>query len=288
MESSLRRAGRVLHSRYTHGRPQLLIQRRYDFSTKVKPVQNSSPSHDLSKPPLQIRLPGPNWLWSPLYPLSYPFAAYSRATKSRPYLTQFISSLVIFFLGDISSQYLQRSIPAHSFEKPPFSTTTDVSAPSPADSVPTSSRYDPQRSIRALIIGGTVSIPTYHWFIYLSNLFPQLPHRRSLWMKVIVNQIVYAPIFSAYFFTIHSLLSGHGGDTIGSRFSAAWVRVKTTVPTSWVNGLLFWPITTALSLSFIPLRSRSIFAGGASIIWQSYLSFINQRAVVKELGGGRR
>ncbi|RAL60400.1 hypothetical protein DID88_000175 [Monilinia fructigena] len=43
-------------------------------------------------------------IWQRLGPLTRSFQAYGRAQRKRPYTTQFCSSLVIYFLGDLSAQ----------------------------------------------------------------------------------------------------------------------------------------------------------------------------------------
>jgi protein Mpv17 len=47
-------------------------------------------------------IPGPSWLW--LDPIIEPFRAYGRVQQRRPYRTQLISSLVIYFVGDMVAQ----------------------------------------------------------------------------------------------------------------------------------------------------------------------------------------
>ena len=72
--------------------------------------------------------------------------------------------------------------------------------------------------------------------------------------KVIVNQIVFTPIFNSYFFGMQSILSG---DTI----IKAWERIKRTVPTSFVNSLKLWPAVTAFNFTYIAPQYRALFAG---------------------------
>lgn len=72
-------------------------------------------------------------LWQRLGPLSRAFEAYGRSQRKRPYVTQFYSSLAIYFLGDMSAQSISEG------------------------------EYDPSRTLRALIIGAGSSIPSYKW-----------------------------------------------------------------------------------------------------------------------------
>lgn len=50
------------------------------------------------------------------------------------------------------------------------------------------------------------------------------------------------------------------------------------LPLSVVNSLKVWPAATAFSFAYVDPRFRSIFAGCIAIGWQSYLSYLNQRA----------
>lgn len=200
----------------------------------------------------------------PLAIFAGPFRAYSRIQSRRPYLTQFISSLIIYFLGDLSSQLVQSNDPSTATSTTPFS-------------------YDPLRALRTITIGGISSIPSYHFFYFLSNNFNYFStHIPNLALKVMINQFTFAPLFNSYFFGMQSLLSLEGPQP-----DAAWRRIKDTVPQSWLMSCRFWPFVTAFSFTFVPVHNRSIFAGVMAVFWQTYLGVVNQRAVVKEkkLGG---
>ena len=72
-------------------------------------------------------------LWQRLGMLSRGFEAYGRSQRKRPYTTQFVSSLVIYILGDLSAQKMNGD------------------------------DYDPRRTGRALVISAGSSIPSYKW-----------------------------------------------------------------------------------------------------------------------------
>jgi hypothetical protein len=77
-------------------------------------------------------------IWQRLGPLSRGFQAYGRSQRKRPYATQFCSSLVIYFLGDLSAQNINGD------------------------------EYDPKRTVRALVISAGSSIPSFKWLVCLS------------------------------------------------------------------------------------------------------------------------
>jgi protein Mpv17 len=108
-------------------------------------------------------------------------------------------------------------------------------------------------------------------FIFLGTHFNYASKALSLITKVVVNQIVFTPIFNSYFFGMQSLLSGDS-------FSEVLDRIRRTVPVSFVNSCKLWPAVTAFSFTFISPHYRSIFAGFIAIGWQTYLSFLNRQA----------
>ena len=128
-------------------------------------------------------------------------------------------------------------------------------------------------------------------FMYLNRLFNYPSFLLSLAIKIVVNQIIFTPIFNSYFFAMQSLLSG-------ASIRDAFERVKNTLPTSFYNSCKLWPAVTAFSFTYVAPQYRFLFAGEFSLLrntgyayrktggfavgWQSYLSWLNQRAAEKE------
>ena len=111
--------------------------------------------------------------------------------------------------------------------------------------------------------------------MYLNRSFNYSSRMLSLATKVTVNQLVFTPVFNSYFFGMQSLLSG---DTV----LEAWERIKKTVPTSFINSWKLWPAVTAFSFTYIQPQYRAVFAGVVAVGWQSYLSWLNQKAANEE------
>lgn len=189
-------------------------------------------------------------LWQRLGPLTTLATAYARSQKRRPWTTQFVSALVTYLVADLSAQ-----------------------------TIASDDDMDPKRTVRSLIIGGIVAIPSYSWFLWLSHNFNYSSRLLSLATKILVNQIIFTPTFNVYFFGAQAVLSG---------CSPAGVveRVVNTVPTSIANATCFWPIVTAFSFTFIPIEYRSVFSGVIAVGWQTYLALLNRRAEALTGGGG--
>ncbi|KFZ15678.1 hypothetical protein V502_05459 [Pseudogymnoascus sp. VKM F-4520 (FW-2644)] len=184
-------------------------------------------------------------LWQRLGPLTTALSLFSRAQRARPWTTQFVSTVIVYFLGDLSAQRIRGG------------------------------DYEAERTGRALIIGAGAAIPCYTWFVYLGNSFNYASPFLSLLTKVVVNQIAFTPIFNTYFFGMQAALSSHNPFT-ASGFQAIVEHVKRTVPTSFVNSCKLWPLVTAFSFAFLPPDFRNIFGGVVAIGWQAYLSFLNR------------
>jgi protein Mpv17 len=167
--------------------------------------------------------------------------SYSRLHSRRPYTLQLISATIIYLIGDLFAQSVAPTPPV------------EASTSSSDDAVKTTT-YDPARTVRALVIGSTAAIPGYHWFLYLARNFNYKSKIISIVVKVLINQVVFTPIFNSYFFGMQSLLSGASAREIVE-------RIKHTVPRSWVNSWKLWPVVTAFSFAFVRVELRGLFAG---------------------------
>lgn len=148
--------------------------------------QRTAPSHvirrcNATKPPVGQKapdstrsIPGPSWLW--LEPVIEPFRAYGRVQQRRPYITQLVSSLVIYFVGDLVAQ----SITAPEGKAEEEEQETDERGWVQQ----WSEDRDWARTGRALMIGGISSIPSYKWFVWLSQSFNYSSKVLSLTTKV--------------------------------------------------------------------------------------------------------
>ncbi|KAL1629383.1 hypothetical protein SLS54_001132 [Diplodia seriata] len=175
------------------GRPTC-VRRKY---TKTKSGQSlEEPPESESK---TVNIHGPSWSW--LEPVGRPFRAYSRAQARRPYVVQLLSTITIWFFGDLSAQMI---------------------------SISEDDSYSPSRALRSVFIGSLTSIPNYRWFMFLGQSFNYSSKLLSLATKIVVNQLVFTPLFNTYFFSMHSLLSG-------ATFEELMERIKIAVPISWVN-----------------------------------------------------
>lgn len=73
---------------------------------------------------------------------------------------------------------------------------------------------------------------------------------------------------------MHSLLAG-------ATIEETWERVKKALPVSIANSVKLWPAVTAFSFMYVPPQFRNVFAGVIAVGWQTYLSWLNQKAAAE-------
>jgi protein Mpv17 len=140
-------------------------------------TSSSSPSHVGSSPKT---IPGPTWLW--LEPVYEPFRAYGRIQQRRPYVTQFVSALVIYFVGDIVAQSIG-PVGGGDVENREVEGTEGEQRERGWLQAWGEDR-DWARTARALCIGGAAAVPGYRWFLWLGNSFNYGSKAVSLTAKV--------------------------------------------------------------------------------------------------------
>ncbi|KAK9449568.1 uncharacterized protein V1518DRAFT_455723 [Limtongia smithiae] len=166
---------------------------------------------------------------------------YKRFHDRRPHTTQVLQSLVVSFVGDSLSQALL----------------------SPADEP-----YSPLRTLKVMITGSVLSLPTYRWFLIMGKYINHSNKYVSLALKCIANQTCFAPFFLSSFLTTGFLWQG----VYDPKEIAA--NLKERLPIAWMNGCMYWPNVVVINFTLVPPHFRGLVNSLASVIWQAYLSFL--------------
>ncbi|KAH0492810.1 hypothetical protein TgHK011_007741 [Trichoderma gracile] len=245
--SILRRQLQLLHRPRSPFRSQSTSPSSQNSSQNSVKVSAETPTSSIPTPvpaPSQNAV-APLPLWQRLGPVTRLAQAYGNSQKKRPYVTQTISSIFIFFSADLLAQSMSDD------------------------------DYDPVRTARNVFIGAGTAIPAYQWFKFLATRFNYKSRVLSLGVKIVLNQLLFATYMNVYFFSMQALLSGDG-------ISGAVQRVRDTLLTSWINSCKIWPFVMAFNLSYVPLEYRALFAGIINLGWQAYLSLLNRWAEIRE------
>ena len=218
--------------------------------------------------------------------LLVPIRAYGRLQQRRPYLTQIVTSVSIWTAGDILAQYIT----------------------SKGQNSPFLASYDPFKTMRAMIIGGAITLPIYYWFNFLStsrfsialpsSLLSLLTRGTtnadgvariqrtanfvlSLGNRIVVNQLTFTPVFLTYFFTSHAVLAplitrSPDPSALPSAGELGG-KLAETVSRGFVNSWKLWPAVTAFQFTLVQPQYRVSVGWIATFGWQTYLGWLNMR-----------
>ncbi|KAK9324984.1 hypothetical protein V1517DRAFT_315681 [Lipomyces orientalis] len=168
------------------------------------------------------------------------FESYRRFHDKKPYTTQALQSLLVGLVGDSLSQLLL--------------------APD--------EEYSPLRTFKVMITGSILSLPTFAWVKFMAKNINHSNMIISVALKVVANQLCFAPFFLSSFLTTGFLAQGilDPGEIID--------RLKQRVPIAWMNGCMFWPNIVILNFTLVPPHFRGLVNSAASVVWQAYLSWL--------------
>ena len=167
--------------RRLHGKVERNILRNYQARHESTKSTSTQPSPARNASTATATNTSPQWNW--IDPVLRPFRAYDRMQQRSPLITQWESALIIYYLGDLSSQ----AMVTNGFQD---------------------DRYEPIRGLRAMTIGAIAAIPGYKWFNFLGTHFNYRSHALSLCVKIGIHQALFVPVFNSFFFGMQPLLAG--------------------------------------------------------------------------------
>ncbi|KAI8050576.1 hypothetical protein BDF22DRAFT_777939 [Syncephalis plumigaleata] len=212
------------------------------------------------------------------------------ALRARPILALSITNGVLAGVSDVLAQKITHSTK----EKTTLIATESVSiietekvdennkSTSPASA--NTESLDITRTARFAAYGFAIAPIIHHWYALLDRRFP-LPVASSgvdtrmntrmlgqVVKRVLGDQVMFAPVGLAVFFSIMTLFEGGGV-----------AQIKEKLKTSYVSALsvnyMVWPAVQFVNFCFVPLLLRVPFVSAVSVFWNSYLSYLNNQRV---------
>ena len=118
--------------------------------------------------------------------------------------------------------------------------------------------------------GLAVHGPIGHYFYgFLDSKFPKTD-AQTVAIKVLIDQVLWAPIFTFIFFTWIELLQGHSIKQLGDKIKQDLVRGVTA---SWK----VWPLVHVINFRFIPSSQRLLYINTIQIGYNVFLSMLASR-----------
>ena len=166
---------------------------------------------------------------------------YNRAISSKglqALLTKSCSSFVGFLLGDLLSQML---------------TST--------------SKFNIVRFLRMGTFGALVHAPAGHFFY--RNLEKRIPgpSRNAVVKKIIVDQMLWTPLFATLMFSYNGVLAGHALPTVLEA-----MKTSKSVVTYMITSLLLWPTAHYINYNAVPPNKRLLFINSIQIFFNTIIA----------------
>ncbi|KAI8074628.1 putative integral membrane protein, Mpv17/PMP22 family [Gongronella butleri] len=138
-------------------------------------------------------------------------------------------------------------------------------------------RYDWVRTMRFAAYNFSVAPIAGGWYILLDRLFPNpaaatsAKPRRINWIPVKrmgLDQLLFAPAGLVLFFTVMGFAETRTWHGIKEKFQDAYLPALTA-------NYKVWPLVQLINFTFVPLPFRLPFVNSIGILWNGYLSWLN-------------
>jgi len=138
---------------------------------------------------------------------------------------------------------------------------------------PLSTSTNKQRAFRFSLMGAFFIAPaTHYWYGYLNKILPftsRSPTAKffTTAKRVVLDQILFAPIFIPSFFATLSTLEGKSIEKTLSKVQAD------TFPT-YLTNLGVWVPAQLINFSLVPSRYQVLFSNFVGFFWNTHLSWV--------------
>ncbi|OJJ49671.1 hypothetical protein ASPZODRAFT_57752 [Penicilliopsis zonata CBS 506.65] len=130
--------------------------------------------------------------------------------------------------------------------------------------------FDFERLTRFMSYGFLMAPVQFQWFRFLSTTFPLTKKNPTVPVlkRVIVDQLMFAPIGLVCFFSFMTIAEGGGKRALLRKFQDVYL------PTLKANFIL-WPAVQILNFRVVPIQFQIPFVSTIGIAWTAYLSLTN-------------
>ncbi|KAI1367911.1 hypothetical protein F5Y08DRAFT_297293 [Xylaria arbuscula] len=130
--------------------------------------------------------------------------------------------------------------------------------------------FDFERLTRFMAYGFAMAPITFKWFGLLSRAFPITKTSALVpaLKRVVVDQVVFAPIGVALFFSVMTVAEGGGRRAVALKLKDMYI------PTLKANYMV-WPAVQIINFRLMPVQFQLPFVSTIGIAWTAYLSLSN-------------
>jgi len=216
------------------------------------------------------------------------WSSYRRLLHAHPLKTKALTSSFVTGLADVGLQlYEQNSKKLGVGEKHQLQPDTDSASTGngrslPSDMQPSSVvsgishfwRLEWSRTLTLAAVGLFYSGPVGHlWFNTLEKLVRTQQQALSVTLKLLVDQLMYAPVAISGYLAVRGILEGRSGAQIQAKLEE---KLVPATQAAWQ----FWPFVNLVSFSVVPVIYRVLFGNVCAIFWNARLSAISTENIV--------
>ncbi|EWC48376.1 hypothetical protein DRE_02145 [Drechslerella stenobrocha 248] len=118
----------------------------------------------------------------------------------------------------------------------------------------------------------------FTWFKFLGKTFPISPHSAAIGpalKRVACDQLIFAPVGLAGFFTFMTIAEGGKREQIQNKFANVYMPALR-------SNYMLWPAVQIINFRLMPLQFQLPFASSVGILWTTYLSLTNSASEAQE------
>jgi len=138
--------------------------------------------------------------------------------------------------------------------------------------------FEFERLARFAFWGFAMAPAQFTWFKFLGKTFP-IPPKSSAMVpalkRVACDQLIFAPVGLAGFFTFMTIAEGGGREGLQHKFSNVYLSALK-------SNYLLWPAVQIINFRLMPLQFQLPFASTVGILWTTYLSLTNSAADIPD------
>jgi len=211
-------------------------------------------------------------------------AKFNNYYAERPILTMMITNAVLGGIADTVAQSIT-TIRLSALRKPGGITKDDTMAIeiheldkknplNDRDLIPDSKilppPFDFERLTRFMAYGFMMAPVQFTWFKFLSRAFPitQKAGLGPALKMVAFDQLIFAPVGIATFFTVMTIAEGGGRRAVSHKLRDMYL------PTLKAN-FMVWPLVQIINFRIMPIQFQLPFVSTVGIAWTAYLSLSN-------------
>lgn len=124
--------------------------------------------------------------------------------------------------------------------------------------------HDWHRTGRMMIVGFGTGLPQHWWYSWLDRVLPGISIQ-NVAKKVLLDQVICAPLICFAFFMGSSLLEQHSLQQSWNEFQAKFLIVYKT-------DCAVWPPLMLINFLYVPPPYRVLYVNSATVAWNIFLS----------------